>query len=200
MVKKYNPKPICSYRAYRIPDICKLYKDQKLHAQTLRDFIKKEELKAFFHKGEFYIYGAILKEFFTNRNQKSKEEGSLGADIFRCGKCKAKKPPLNHIITKLTTGRNGCLLAFGICTGCGHEIHRPFKKIKLDEIYKIFQVRLDEVSTLYNSSNSTKETHLDIAQKAGVSQSLKIKKPNNKQNSSVSTKETKQLTLFDFMN
>ena len=200
MVKKYSPQPICSYRSYRITDICKIYTDQKLHPQTVRDFIKEKGLKAFFHKGDFYIYGAIFKEFLANRNQASKDGGSLGVDRFRCGKCKTKKPPLNHIITRLTTGRNGCLLAFGICIGCNHEMNRSFKKIKRDKIYKTFQVQLDEVSTLYNSSNSTKETNLNIAQKAGISQSLKIKNSNNKQDSSVSTKETKQLTLFDFIN
>lgn len=200
MVKKYSPQPICSYKSYRIPDLCKIYKDQKLHPQTVRDFIKKEGLKAFSHKGDFYIYGAVFKEFLANRNKISKEEGSLGVDNFRCGKCKTKKPPLNHIITKLTNGRNGCLLAFGICIGCGHEIQRPFKKIKRDEIFKIFQVQLDEVPTLYNSSNSTKETHLSITKKTGVSQSSKTKNPLNPQDSLVATNETKQLSIFDFIN
>lgn len=200
MLKKYNPQPLFSYRSYKISDLRRIYKDQKLHAQTVRDWIKEGKLEAFFYEGDFYIYGAVFKEFLTNRNQQNKEKGNLGCDRFRCGKCKTKAPPLNKIITRLTTGRNNCLLAFGICVKCGHEINRPFKRIKLAEIHQIFQVQLDELSTLCNSSNSTNETNSNITQKAGVCQPLQTENPASNKDISVSTNETEQLTLFDFIN
>jgi len=178
----------------------RIYKDQKLHAQTVRDWIKEGKLKAFFHEGDFYIYGAVLKEFLTRRNQQNKEQGKLGDEKFRCGKCKTKEPPLNRVITKLTTGRNNCLLAFGSCIKCGHQIHRYFKRKKMAEIHQIFQVQLDEVSSLCNSSNSTNETDINLSLKMGDSQSLKNEIPDNSKGISVSTSETKQLNLFDLIN
>lgn len=200
MLKKYNPQPLFSYKSYKISDVCRIYKEQKLHPQTIRDWIKEGKLKAFFYEGDFYIYGAVLKEFFTSRNQKNKEEGKLGDEKFRCGICKLKEPPLNRIITKLTTGRNNCLLAFGICVGCGHEMNRPFKRSKMPEIHEIFQVQLDEVSSLCNSSNSTNETDINLSQKTGVSQPSENENPDKEKSISASTSETKQLTLFDFIN
>lgn len=200
MLKKFNPQPLFSYKSYKISDACRIYKDQKLHPQTVRDWIKEGKLKAFFYEGDFYIYGAVLKEFFTNRNQQNKEEGKLGEENFRCGKCKTKQPPLNHVITKLTFGRNNCLLAFGICVKCAHEIHRNFKREKLAEIHEIFQVQLDEVSSLCNSSNSTNETDINLSQKVGVSQPSENENPDKEKTISASTNETEQLTLFDFIN
>lgn len=198
MFKKYSPKPIYSYKSYKISDICRVYKDQGLHPQTIRKWIKQQGLKAFLHERDFYIYGAVLKEFLTNRNQKHKEEGSLDFDQFRCGHCKSKQPPLNNIITKLTIGFNNCLRAFGICGKCNHEIKRSYKRLELDEIKEIFQIQLDEVSILCNSLSSTNKTHSNNAQKVGGSESLNFKKDTAIKAKSNTAKESQQLTLFDF--
>lgn len=202
MLKKFNPQPLFSYKSYKISDLRRIYKEQKLHAQTVRDWINEGKLKAFFYEGDFYIYGAVLKEFFTSRNHQNKEQGKLGSENFRCGKCKTKAPPLNHIVTRLTTGRNNCLLAFGICINvkCGHEIQRPFKRNKLAEIHQIFQVQLDEVSPLCNSLNSTNETDIKLSPKTGDSQSSEVRviPVQSDSSNSFSSSKLKQLTLFDF--
>jgi len=132
MFKKYNPKPIHSYKSYKISDLCRIYKAQDLHAQTIRKWINQKGLKAFLHEKDFYIYGAVFKEFLTKRNQKHKEKNQLEFNQFRCGKCKSKKPPLDNIITKLTTGFNGSLKAFGVCVKCNHEIKRHYKSLELN--------------------------------------------------------------------
>ena len=65
------------------------------------------------------------------------------------------------------------------------------------EIKEIFQIKLDEVSALCNSLNSTNKTNIDDGQKVGGSESLKMvnnKTPKNKPNK---TQEFEQLTLFD---
>jgi hypothetical protein len=66
-------------------------------------------LKAFLHERDYYIYGAVWKEFLNNRNKTHKEKSGLDFNQFICFKCKSKQPPLNNIITKLKTGFNGCI-------------------------------------------------------------------------------------------
>jgi hypothetical protein len=200
MFKKYNPKPIHSYKSYKISDLCRIYKIQDLHPQTIRKWINQQGLKAFLHERDFYIYGAVLKEFLTSRNQKNKAKRSLDFDQFRCGQCKSKEPPKNKIITRLTTGFNNCLLAFGVCNKCGHEINRPYKRAKLTEIHEIFQVQLADELVLCNSSISTNKTNINISEKVVVSESLNIKKGEVRKVKPSTAKETEQLTLFDFMN
>jgi hypothetical protein len=109
MFKKYNPKPIHSYKSYKIFDLCRIYKAQDLHAQTIRKWINRQNLKAFLHERDYYIYGAVWKEFLNNRNKTHKEKSGLDFNQFICFKCKSKQPPLNNIITKLKTGFNGCI-------------------------------------------------------------------------------------------
>ena len=199
MFKKYSPKPIHSYKSYKISDLCRIYKAQDLHPQTVRKWINKQNLKAFLHERDFYIYGAVFKEFLTNRNQQHKEKNQLAFNQFRCGKCKSKQPPLNNIITKLTTGFNKSLLAFGVCSKCNHQIKRPYKRLELDQIKEIFHIKLDEVSALCNSLNSTNKTHSNIGQKVGASESLKKVDNKTPKIQPKQPQESKQLTLFDFI-
>lgn len=204
MFKKYSPrkKDLHNYRSYKIANLCKIHQSEDLHHQSIRKWIKKGELKAFLHEGDYYIYGAVWKEFLTNRNKKNKAERSLDFDQFRCGQCKSKQPPLNNIITKLKTGFNGCIEAFGVCQNCGYDkLKRPYKRSELAKIKEFFKIDLDELSTLCNSSISTNKTHSDIDQKAGVSEPLK-NHPHNSKNISPSPakNEDKQLSLFDFLN
>ena len=202
MFKKYNPKPIHSYNSYKISDLCRIYKAQDLHPQTIRKWIKQEGLQAFLHEGDFYIHGAVFKAFLTNRNQQHKEKNQLEFDQFRCGKCKSKQPPLDNIISKLTTGFNDSIRAFGVCRKCGDDgLKRPYKRSELAKIKEIFQIKLDEVSTLYNCSNGTNKTNINDGQILGCGEPLKnhshdVKNipPQPLEN------EAMQLTLFDFLN
>lgn len=202
MFKKYNPKikDLYNYRAYKIADLCTIHKLEKLHPQSIRKWIKKGELKAFLHEGDYYIYGAVWKELLTNRNTTHKEKISLDFNQFKCFKCKAKQLPLNNVINKLSTGFNGCIEAFGVCQKCGYDkLKRPYKRSELAQIKEIFKIELDEVSILYNSSTSTTKTNSNNSQKVGVSESLKNHSHNLK-NILPPKNEDKQLSLFDFIN
>ena len=199
MFKKYNPKPIHSYKSYKISDLCRIYKAQDLHPQTIRKWINQQGLNAFLHERDFYIYGAVFKEFLANRNQQHKEKNQLEFNQFRCGKCKSKQHPLDKIINKLTTGFNGSIKAFGVCAKCNHQIKRNYKRSELAEIKEIFRIKLDEVSALCNSSNSTNKTNIDDGQKVGGSEPLGSH-PHDVKNISPPVAEIKQLTLFDFPN
>ena len=204
MFKKYTPKTkeLYHYRAYKIADLCAIHKSEKLHPQSIRKWIKKGELKAFLNERDYYVYGAVWKEFLKNRNKTRREKSSLDFNQFKCFKCKAKQPPLNNIITKLSTGFNGCIQAFGVCQKCGYDgLKRPYKRSELAQIKEIFKIELDEVAILYNSSTSTTKTNSNNSQKAGVSEPLK-NHPHNSKNISPSPakNEDKQLSLFDFIN
>lgn len=203
MFKKYSPrkKELYSYRSYKIADLCRFYKSQKLNAQTIRKWIKKEGLKAFLHERDYYIYGAVWKEFLTNRNKKNKEKRGLDFEQFKCFKCKAKQPPLNNIITRLTTGFNNCINAFGVCQKCGDdELKRPYKRSELAKIKESFKIELDELPRLCNSSISTNKTHSNIGQKVGGSESSNITKNKDKEPKTNNANKGQQLTLFDFIN
>ena len=203
MFKKYSPrkKDLYNYRSYKISDLCRIYKSQKLNAQTIRKWIKKEGLKAFLHERDYYIYGAVWKEFLTNRNKQHKEKRSLDFEQFICFKCKSNQPPLNNNITKLTTGFNNCIEAFGVCQKCGDDkLKRPYKRSELAKIKDFFKIELDELPTLYNSSTGSNKTHSNIGQKAGVSESSNITKNKDIKPKPNNANKGRQLTLFDFIN
>jgi hypothetical protein len=170
MSKKYNSRLVHSYISYKIADICRLYKDIKLHPQTIRKWIKSGDLKAFEHAGEFYVYGAILKQFFENKSKTQKSP--LEFNQFRCGKCKTKDVPLDSTFTKIESGRGGCIVVFGICKVCGHEMNRPYSNSKEGEIRKIFKSKLEAELTLCNTSSTTKSTHIENIIKRDLSDSV----------------------------
>jgi hypothetical protein len=206
MPKKYDARVIHSYKSFKIADICRLYKEQKIHPQTIRKLIKAGKLEAFEFQGEWYVYGAILKQRFENKNKGRKK--ALEFHQFSCRKCKAIDSPLNNTITRLTTGRGGCVVAFGICRTCGHEMNRPYKKIEEAKMREIFTIQLEQQTTLYNTSSTTKTTHFEIEQKEVVSESSESivlqnsnQIPQNNKCTSVSTKTAhipqQQFFLFD---
>lgn len=203
MFKKYSPrkKDLYNYRSYKIANLCKIHQSEKLHPQSIRKWIKSGALKAFLHERDYYIYGAVWKEFLANRNKEHKVEKSLDFKHFRCGKCKSKQPPLNNVITKLTTGFNGCIEAIGVCQKCGDDqLKKSYKRLKLDQIKEVFEIKLDELPILCNSSISTNKTHSNIGQKEGVSESSNIAKNKNKKAKPNIANESHQLTFFDFIN
>ena len=172
--KKYKHSLVHTYFTYKISDIVRLFIEVKLHDKTMREWIKSGKLKAFQHEGEWYIYGGVLKLFLKTNNEQSKK--TLNFNQFRCGNCKAIDTPKNNIITKLTRGRNGSLLAIGVCNKCGLEkTQRPYKRIYEAEIRKIFIIKIDEVITLCKTSISTNNTHLKIEEK--ITQSEPYQKP-----------------------
>ncbi len=167
----YNANLISSYISYKINDICNVFKEQKLNNKTVRKFIKKDKLEAFEYKGEFYVYGEVLKAFLKER--KSSNKITLEFNESRCGKCKKIAPFFENIITKLTIGRNNCILAFGLCPHCAHEKSRPYKRIFENKIREIFRIEQDDLLTLNNPLTSTIHTQSNLTQKDNQSGSIK---------------------------
>lgn len=98
------------------------------------------------------------------------------------------------------------MVAFGICGACGHEMNRPYKKVEEAKMREIFTIQLEQQTTLYNTSSTTKTTHIEIGSKVVVSEYNKTielqhsnKIPQNNKHTSVSTAHTpeQQSFLFD---
>ncbi len=200
--RKYKYSLVHAYFTYKIPDIVRLFKEVKLHDKTVREWIKSGKLKAFQHEGEWYVYGGILKSFLKIKNEQSKK--TLEFNQFRCVNCKTIDAPKGNIITKLTHGRNGSLLAIGICNKCDLEkAQRPYKRIYEQEIRKIFIIKIDEVITLCETSIITNNTHLKIEEKTTQSEPyahpiISIEKPLESlpsQKQGNDTKHTKKATI-----
>lgn len=215
MFKKYDPRLLSSYRSYKLRDTCRLYKDKKLHDKTIRGWINTGRLEAFKDGNTILVHGATLKKFFTDNN--SKQKRTLEFNQFRCGKCKKIDTPLDNIVTKITTGKNGCILLFGNCSFCGHSMNRPYKKDKEQEIMRCFNIEDNELVRIYGYSCYTSNTHPDIEEKTVVSELLKPAPilPDNESASSTSKAQAKnkelpastsnthhlptQMSIFDFL-
>lgn len=183
MFKKYDPRRVKSYRSYKLADICRLFKDKKLHPQTIRGWINDNKLEAFIDGKNLMVYGATLKIFLQKRNEDHKRK--MAFDEFRCGKCKVISSPLNYIITNLNYGKAGCVIATGICYNCNNEMTRIYKKDQEPEIIQRFNIQHNELSTLSNRTSSSGKTHYKEEEKPMVSESCK------------SDKNIKNLNMFD---
>ena len=190
MIKKYNSNKIIeSYRSYKISDICRIFIEKKLHPQTIRKWIKECGLEAFEHKGDFYIYGAILKEFLKTYNNKNNK--TLTDNQFKCQKCKKIDIAKDNIITKTEERENGNIVIFGICIYCNYEMRKFLSKNRKDELQKIFNQM--QPMTREDSSGSNSKTNIENVNKIEVSESISKKIRKNK------VKIDNQPTLFDFI-
>lgn len=172
MFKKYDPRLVRSYRSYKISDLCRIYRAKKLHPQTIRGWINSGKLEAIRDGNIILIYGAIFKKFLLDSNSQHKR--ILGFNQLRCGKCKAIDAPKDNIITKLVSGRRGCIIVYGICSCCGHGISRIYKAEAAPEIVRSFIVQHNELQALYNISCSTGNTHLENDAKPASCESSEV--------------------------
>jgi len=166
MKKKYNYKDgLESYRSYKLKYIEDII---GVHIQTLRKWIAKGGLEAFQHEGEWYVYGAILKDYLKIKNTKNKVK--LTDTQFKCQSCKKHTDPQNNIITKTTEQKNGNLIIFGICA-CGYEMYKFWSKNRKEELKTIFL--FPQVMTRHDSLSPANNTHFEIIQKEAISESYK---------------------------
>ena len=62
MFKYYNSALVISNRSYSIDEICYLYRDKKLHSQTIRGWIKQYSIPLI-RKNPILIHGSVIKQF-----------------------------------------------------------------------------------------------------------------------------------------
>lgn len=157
MFKKYDYRLIHSYKSYTIKEICRLYKDQKLHDKTVRAWIKTCDLDAIVDGNKLLIYGAVLKKFLKNRNKGHKRQ--LGINEFFCFKCKSINPPLENTIISIKIQNNGSFQAYGLCPNCAFEMKRLYKHAECNKIMDCFSLEVEALIVLSDSSCSASNTH-----------------------------------------
>jgi hypothetical protein len=170
MFKYYNPRLVKQYRSYTAEQICYLFREKKLHPQTVRDWVKSGELETITQK-PIAIYGAALKDFLEKRNSGHKKQ--LEFNQFKCLKCQEIITPQNKTIS-IYKNKNGSIKALAICPSCNRKTARFYKQneqLKLEEIFIINQTQL---VTIGNLSSTACNTHLNDTENHGSSEPSKI--------------------------
>jgi len=182
MHKKYDERLLKSYRSYKVNDISRIFRDKKLHPQTIRGWVEQGKLKAIIDGKTILIYGAVLKNFILENNQSRKRK--LAFEEFKCWKCKKISTPLDNKLSKLELTKNNYLLAHCTCP-CGHEINKPFTKDFYEKIFEAFAIEQNEVGRLCDSLNTPNNTNIDNSYKTPESEpeikppEILIAPPNN---------------------
>jgi hypothetical protein len=193
MFKYYNPQLIHSKRSYTVEKLCNVYKDKKLHAQTVRGWVNSGELETI-SKKPIVIYGAIAKSFLEKRNKSHKK--TLGFEQIKCVGCKQISFPKNKEIT-LYQNKNGIWKAVGFCQLCDNEILKFYKKDDRQKLEETFIIKQPELVTLCNKSDTASKTHLNEQEKVVSSEPPQ----DEQQNSTTTVSKTnigEQLNLFNF--
>ena len=191
MFKYYNPNLLHSKRSYTVEKFCNVYKDKKLHAQTVRSWVNSGELETI-SKNPIVIYGAIAKSFLDKRNKGHKKHPEF--DQIKCVCCKQFSVPKNKEIT-LYQNKNGSWKGVGFCQHCEHEISRFYKRDDRQKLEETFIVKHPELMTLCNKSDTASKTHFDDENKLVLSESDQDQQQNSPDVVS-KTHIGEQLTLF----
>jgi hypothetical protein len=176
MHKKYDARLVKLYRSYTIADLCRIHHADNIHQQTIRTWIKAGKLQAMMHKGEYYIYGAIWKNYIKENNNGNKR--TLKFREMNCRKCKFIGEPLDGQVLQLKVLPNGGLEAQVVCRSCRHQNRRFYKLAEHQKLHNEFLVLHDVVGVLCDSAISPSKTHLLAELNMGACEPL-IKPPPN---------------------
>ena len=161
MGKTYNISRVSNLLCYTIDDICNLYKNRKLHPQTIRKWINNGLVVIDNHK-PLLIHGSNLKQFLGKLN----EDHQLEVDFneFYCFSCKDAHIPLNRTI--YVEQRQKYVWAKALCPKTKKIMNKSFKLIDFPKLKKIFKI--EPLMRLYDSLNAPLETQIgcnDLDQK-----------------------------------
>jgi|GEM_PF-1612661 len=157
MPKSFNPNLIIANRSYTTEKICTLYEKQKLHPQTIREWVHNEGLKVVSMK-PIVILGKDLKDFFKSRNSHKRK---LAFNEFKCAKCKAISEPQNKEIS-IYYNKNGSIRAVGICPVCEFEFGKIYKK----SVQLPVQLLKFQMMALCNTSHNSSNTNMNEPQES----------------------------------
>lgn len=97
MFEKYDHRLVKSYKSYTLQELCRLYKEDQLHIQTIRGWLRNGELPSIKDGNKHLIYGAVFKKFLFERNKKHKKH--MHFKEFKCCACKQINVPLETFRT-----------------------------------------------------------------------------------------------------
>jgi hypothetical protein len=194
MFKYYNPNLIVSCKSYTVEQICKIYAAKKLHPQTIRQWVKSNDLEAVSNR-PILIYGSVLKSFIEARNKAHKR--TLEFHQFKCVKCREIASPKDNIIS-IYQNKNGSLKAVGVCPACNYQNYRYYKKTDRADLEKTFIFNIPHMTTICDGLVSSAKTHFKDNNN-DLSNESSIDKPKNERKLASKTHlDTQQLSLLDF--
>ena len=152
MSRNYSLKCIRYWYAYDVDEVCGLYKDQKLHPQTVLGWIKAG-LPTIDQAKPFLVMGNALIEFLGKRNQEGRHKTSLH-EIF-CMSCQDIKKPYRGQVQIV---RYGFTNMKAVCPDCKKTMNKGISLDAYPAIKKIFTVV--DVLQLYDCEAPPANTHL----------------------------------------
>ncbi|KTC64604.1 Uncharacterised protein (plasmid) [Legionella adelaidensis] len=170
MFKYYNSHLVKQYRSYTVEQICDLFKEKKLHPQTVRDWVKSDDLETITRK-PILIYGATLKDFLEKRNASHKKQ--LEFNQFKCLKCQEIIIPQNNTIS-MYKNKNGSIKAAATCPACNNKIARFYKQNEQVKLEGTFVINEAQLVTICNLSPTAGKTHLNSTANNGSSEPSRI--------------------------
>lgn len=170
MFKYYNSNLIRHNLSYTIREICKIYKDKKLHEQTIRAWVKSGDLKVV-SSNPILIYGSVLKGFIKQRNESHKQ--TLAFNEIKCVRCKAISKPFNNEIY-IEINKNKSIKAVCNCGACKKKTFRYYKACDMANLEKTFIILKPALMTLSNISSTACNTHVKVNNKQVSNESKEI--------------------------
>ena len=161
----YPHKRVRYWFVYDIDDICALFSDFGLHAQTVRKWFRKG-LKTIDAGKPALVYGCDLIEFLKKNNNANKCKTAFGE--MYCMRCQDARPIFRN---KISVEQNAQFLKVqGACRECKNVM---FKNYKLTDMPPLrHQFRLVDVLELYDFAASTGKTHIPAQVRNATSESL----------------------------
>ena len=150
----YSHKRIKYWYAYSIDDICALYAEFELHAQTVRKWCKGG-LKTIDSGKPALIYGYDFIEFLKSQNSKNKCKTAF--DEMFCLSCQDARPIYQRKVMIEQEAKT--LSLSGHCRACKTTM---FKFYKIEDYYEIKRTfKQVGVLELYDCNASSCKTHIE---------------------------------------
>lgn len=161
----YSHKKVRYSHAYDVDEICTLFSDLGLHAQTVRKWIKNG-LKTIDKGKPALIYGNDLITYLKKHNNKNK--CSTAFDEFFCMSCQDARPTFQNQIT--VKQKESFLQVQGICRQCKTRMFKNYKLVDLPELKR--KLKLVDVLELCDGVSTSSKTHLQVQERIAESESL----------------------------
>ena len=159
MGKKLYPHNRLKYWwCYSIKEICDVYKDTGLHAQTIRKWTR-DGLQAIDKKKPALYFGHDLIDFLKASNDRNKCQTSFNE--MYCFSCKDKRRVFQNRVA--FQQKANALRAKSVCKTCKSKMNKIYKLSDFQKLKRSFHVV--DVSQLYDCESSTLKTHIDDSKK-----------------------------------
>lgn len=155
----YSHGRIKYWFTYDIDDVCAVFSDKKLHAQTIRTWINKDGLQTLDKGRPILIYGYDLIAFLKKKNTKNKCVTEF--DHIFCMKCQDARPVFQKRI--IVEQKNRSLHVKGRCRECKSIMCQNYKMDVLSKLKITFT--LVDALELYDCEGNTDKTHLEAPKK-----------------------------------